>query len=157
MLVKCKGCGNKNERNDSFKVVVNEKNQYYCSEKEYLEIKEARETKKSVLDIINQIFGYEITNTAIYKELTEISNVHTYKKINSYLIDNKEFLIKTMNKSFQNEYGKIRYFATIIKNNIRDYIPKQEEVHKQLGEITEIKYKPKERKKGLSEYLIETE
>ena len=66
MLVKCRICGNKTERNDAYKVVVNGKNEYYCSEKEYKQKQKQIADKEKTIKIINEIFGYEITNSALY-------------------------------------------------------------------------------------------
>lgn len=159
ILVKCK-ChdNNKIERDTAFKVIINGKNEYYCTEKDYLLIKEEKENRINCIENINKIFGYVITNTALFKELKLIAEIHTYKKINLYLMDNISFLEKVMSKEFSREYGKIRYFMTILNNNLQDYKLKQPEPIKQLDiEMIEVNYKSKERKKNLSEYIEELE
>lgn len=158
MLVKCKCHSEKIDRGTAFKVVVNNKNEYYCTEENYLKIQEDKEIRKNLLDKINNIFGYVITNTSLYKELSEISKIHSYSKINSYINENSQMLEKYMGKSFNNEYGKIRYFTTIIKNNIKDYIMSTPVAIKQTdAEIIGVKYKPKMRKKSIDDYLDEVE
>ena len=73
-------------------------------------------------------------------------------------MDNINFLEKVMSKDFSNEYGKIRYFITILNNNLQDYKLKEPETIRQSNsEIIEVNYKPKERKKNLSEYIEELE
>jgi len=67
-------------------------------------------------------------------------------------------LQKFMSKSFTSEYGKIKYFTTILKNNLKDYIVAKSEVVKELREeIIISKYKPINRKKSLSEYINDLE
>ena len=159
ILVKCK-CheNNKIERDTAFKVIINGKNEYYCSEKYYLLIKEEKENRIKCIENINKIFGYTITNTALFKELKIIAEIYTYKKINSYLMDNNNFLEKVMSKDFSSEYGKIRYFITILNNNLQDYKLKEPEAIRQSYiEIIEVNYKSKERKKNLLEYIEELE
>ena len=159
MLVNCKcHIGNKIDRDIAYKVVVNNKNEYYCTEKDYLKIINDKENRKILLEKINDVFGYIITNTILHKELSEISNIHTYNKISSYIQDNKSQLEKFMKKDFDTEYGKIRYFSTILKNNLVDYkIPKKEKDKEINVEIISVKYTSKNRKKNLNEYLDEFE
>lgn len=88
LLVKCKACGQKIDRNDAFKVVVGGKNAYYCNEEEYLAILKEREDKKMMYDLINQIFGYTIVNTALYKEINPLVETYGYTMISSYLKEN---------------------------------------------------------------------
>lgn len=159
MLVYCKcHIGHKIDRDTAFKVIVNNKNEYYCTEKDYLKIKEDKDTRKYLILKINDVFGYIITNTALSKELSELSKVYSYTKINSYVTDNMNELQKFMSKSFNNEYGKIRYFSTILKNNLKDYIVSTPVAVKQSdAEIIGVRYKSKTRKKSMDEYMDEVE
>lgn len=159
MLVNCKcHTRNKIDRDSAFKVVVNSKNEYYCSESDYIKIKKDKENRKNVLDKINSIFGYVITNTVLHKEISELSKIYSYLKIYSYINENSQMLENYMAKSFNNEYGKIKYFTTIIKNNIKDYTVSKQESNKQSdAEIVSVKYTPKTRKKSMDEYLSELE
>jgi len=158
MLVKCKCHSVKIDKDIAFKVIVNSKNEYYCSEREYLELKEKKEGRKILLEKINNVFGYTITNTILNKELSELSKVYSFTKMNSYVNENMIELQKFMSKSFTSEYGKIKYFTTILKNNLKDYIVAKSEVVKELREeIIISKYKPINRKKSLSEYINDLE
>lgn len=122
MLVKCRVCGKKNERNESFKVTVKGKNLYYCNAKEFEEMNIENESRLKVIDLTFEIIG-ETTNTSVFKELTAISKVHTYKKMLSYMEENLDVLFESMhNASSSNEYGKIRYFMAILKNSLGDYV-----------------------------------
>jgi len=159
MLVHCKcHVGKKIDRDTAFKVIVNNKNEYYCTEKEYLKIIEGKESRKFLILKINDVFGYVITNTALSKELSEISKVYPYTKISSYVTDNMNELQKFMSKSFNNEYGKIRYFSTILKNNLKDYIVSTPIAVRQTdAEVVPVRYKSKTRKKSMDEYMDEVE
>lgn len=153
MLVKCRSCSNKIERNDAYKVTINGKNEYYCNEKEYKQKLKQVENKDNTFKMINEIFGYEVINSAIFKELKEISAKHPYDKIYSFLCDNKAMLERSMSKTFTSEYGKIRYFTTIIKNNIVDYIQVEDEpyITDNEYEVLDIKYKPKKKRRAMSD------
>ena len=150
ILVKCKICGTKIERNDAYKVVVKGKNEYYCNEKEYKQKLKQKVDKDNTINIINEIFGYEVTYSTINKELKELSANHSFEKIYSYLYDNKSMLERSLSKTFSSEYGKIRYFSTIIKNNIVDYVMDDEPyITENEYEVLDIKYKPKKKRRAM--------
>lgn len=150
-LVKCRICNNKIERNDAYKIINNGKNEYYCNEKEYKQKQKQIADKANIINLINEIFGYEVANLTIHKELKDISEKHSYEKISSFLYNNKEMLERNMKKSFSSEYGKIRYFTTIIRNNIVDYIPIEDEpyITNNEYEVLDIKYKPKKKRRAM--------
>ena len=150
ILVKCRICGNKVERNDAYKVVVNGKNEYYCNEKEYEQKKKQTIDKENTIKIINEIFGYEITNSVFFKELKALSENNSYEKIYSFIYDNKQMLDRALSKDFTSEYGKIKYFSAIIKNNIVDYVIYDESyITNNKYEILDIKYKAKKKRRAM--------
>lgn len=154
MLVKCKICGNKIDRKCAFKVIVNEKNNYYCTEEEYNEWKSNKDIKDSIYEVIFNIFGHKTINTILYKEINEIGNLYGYKNILNYINDNKNYLYSVMQKEFKSEYAKIRYFSAILKNNISDYTKKlpPEVIKKVEADIPKDNFKPRKRKKCISEF-----
>jgi len=76
-------------------------------------------------------------------------------KIVSYLQDNRDALEALMSKKqFTSEYAKIRYFSTVVKNGLSTYVMSPPEVIKKTdNEFYESKYKPKPRRKCLSEII----
>ena len=74
--VKCRKCGARIDQKTAFKVVVGKVNTYYCNEQEYNEIISARQIKDDTYKCINKIFGYVVTNTAIFKEINAHTKVH---------------------------------------------------------------------------------
>lgn len=154
-MVKCKICKNKIERDDAFKVVIKDKNNYYCNALEYEQHNIEKESRFKSIDLIFEIIG-ETTNTNLFKEITEITKVHSYTKLLNYLEANQLELHKVMNKDFGNEYGKIRYFSTIVKNQIGDFKDKEinEEVTVHADIIEEVKYKPT-KKKTFADFIDE--
>lgn len=157
MLVKCKGCSNKVDRKEAYKVVINNKNNYYCNVNEYEQLNIEKESKAKVLELVFEIIG-ETTNTAIYKELTDISKVHTYKKILDYIEENYIKLNEIMSMQFEREYGKIRYFTAIIKNEIGDFVATINEENDEeldlIDQIEDVKYK-QTKVKSFNDYLDE--
>ena len=130
MLVKCRICGNKIDKVKAFKVLNGTINMYYCSEEEYKDSLKANISKDNVFKSIEKIFGYKCTHTSIFKELSEISKIYSNEKIGIYLEENEEYLRKIMLKEFSGEYGKIRYFSTILRNNLQNYKHKTVDVKK---------------------------
>ena len=159
MLVKCQVCGNKVERDIAFKRVVKGKNLYYHSEAEYFADKEKKrnavEDKDRVYDLITKIFGYEIQNSALFKEWIAWNKLKNNEIIAKYLEDNETYLTRAITRSTSSEYARIRYFSAILKNDLADYKPKveinPEPVSVNIDETYQTKYKPKVRVMSLEE------
>ncbi len=153
MLVKCRICNNKIDRADAYKVIVNNKNNYYCNETEYQTWALKKEIKDNTYNLIYEIFGRKITNTILFKEVGELSEIYTYEKILAYLEENKEYLYNVMKKTFSSEYAQIRYFTAILKNNLSDFhYEKEEQIKKVDMDIPEYKFSRKSKRKPLSDY-----
>lgn len=153
-MVKCRVCGEKVDRLLAYKVVIDGKNHYYCTEKEYRDLLAQKEVKDNTYNLINEIFGRKVTNTALFKEINVLLETHTYEEIQSYLQDNEDYLCRVMSKDFQSEYAKIRYFSTILKNNMADFQQKVEVkiVRDVKIDVSESKFKRKNKRKPLVEY-----
>ena len=145
MLVKCKVCGEKIERDIAYKRVVNGKNFYYHSQKEY-EAEEAKkkkvaEDKDKVYRLICDILGEEeILNTALWKEKTIWNKAFSDEIIAKYLAENKDYLTSAVSKLSGTEYAKIRYVSAVLKNSLRDFKPKAEEQPKPKIVVEETIY-----------------
>jgi hypothetical protein len=150
---KCRICGTPHNTEDAYKVVVNNKNQYYCSQEEYekdlVRKKKAAEDKDGVYRLICDIFGeQDIISTALYKEWAVWNKVADNEKIAQYLEENKEYLASVIARLFSSEYAKIRYLSTIIRDKIKGFVPKVKVVEKPkmvVEEHYETKYKSKGR------------
>lgn len=156
MKPKCQICKKEIDKDNCYKTP--KKNGgffYYCSETEYLEMVKQKELRSKVHKKIEDIIGVTI-NSAINKEIAVWNTVADFNTIYEYLCKNEDFLYKVIhNKSFDTEYGKIRYFSAIIKNNIKDFKVQGEKKEPQRPvdtEIYEVKFKPKKRKKCLADY-----
>jgi len=156
MLVKCKICGNKADRNEAYKVVVDGKNHYYCNKNEYNEWRKKKDIKDRVYNLIYEIFDRKVTNTILYKEIGELADVYTYEKILAYLTDNENYLTSAIKKSFVSEYAQIRYFTAILKNSLTDFQFEREpkvEINKlDMPDVSNNQFSRKKKKKSLSEY-----
>lgn len=159
-LVKCRNCGEQIDKVMAYKVVVGKLNHYYCTEAEYIseqeKIAQSKAIKDSVYSAINEIFNRQVTNTAIFKEMSEIAGVYGYDLLGDYLRENKQYLCQQLNKSFKSEYAQIRYFSTIAKNSMSDFKLKrklQSSVVKQSSfEMVETNFTARQPRKGF-EYI----
>lgn len=155
--VKCRKCGSQIDQNTAFKVVVGKVNTYYCNEKEYDLVLAERKVKDDTYECINKIFGYIITNTAIYKEINALVKVYGYELILSYLQENFDYLHSLMSRDFEKEYGRIRYFSVVLSNNLADYKKAQEvnveesAIREVVVDMPEIHYKRKNKRRALDE------
>lgn len=152
MLVKCKCHGIKIDRATAYKVVVNGKNNYYCSEEDYKRCNYKKEIENKTYDKIFNIFEYQPERKTLDKEIKSLANMYSYEKIYNYLSQNEEYLNKVMHKDFDNEFGKIRYFSAILKNQLPAF-KEIKQIDKVVNyEVTDMKYNPKPRKKSLKEF-----
>ena len=170
-LVTCRICKTQIDKVLAFK--FGEK-QYCCSETEYLQKLEAdrkaeeekeksKELNRRNFMVISEIFGYEVTNSALFKELSELSDIYDKENVYSYIRDNFELLKRALDSiDFKKEYGKIKYFTAIIRNNIVDYlnIKKDENEEKEYikyveYDCPETKYKNKNKRRSLYEIEME--
>lgn len=132
----------------AFKVVIKDKNTYWCSEECYKLYCEAQEKQAKInaeydeiFELTKEIFGYEFTGYSLLKrEINTWEKVGTRGKIISYLKENKDWLSTTMSKEFANDYNRVRYYSTIVASKLHDYKPKAAEVEKPKVVIDETIY-----------------
>lgn len=142
---KCKICGSDLDTKTAYKVTdKNGKNKYYCSSEEFeteeARKKKAKENRDKVYYLICDMFGYEIVNTKFFAEWLLWNKLKSDEIIYKYLRDNETYLQQVCDKSYKNEYNKIMYFSAILKNSLRDYVPKVEAVEKPKVEVEETIY-----------------
>ena len=142
---KCRICGTPHDTKDAYKVVVNNKNQYYCSQIEYEQDlarkKKAAEDKDKVYYLICDIMGEkEIISTALYKEWNVWLKVADNEKIAHYLEENKAYLSSVIARLSSSEYAKIRYLSTIIRDKIKGFKATVEAAEKPKVVIDETIY-----------------
>ncbi len=130
---KCKICGKQLDTNTSYKITdKNGKNKYFCSQSEYeteeARKKKAKEDKDKVYQLICDIMGEkDIINTILWKEWTIWNKVADNEKISKYLEENKDYLSSMIGRLDSSEFARIKYLSTIIKDKIKEFVPKIEE------------------------------
>lgn len=125
----------------AFKVIIKEKNTYWCSEEcynKYLADKEKQEKINAeyneIFKLTQQIFGYELTGYSLLKkEIVTWEKLATRQKIIAYLNENKDWLGDVMNKEFASDFNRVRYYSTIVAGKLHDWKPKEK-----VGEVPKI-------------------
>ena len=132
----------------AFKVVIKEKNTYFCDENcynRYLADKAEQEKINAeydeIYELTKQIFGYEFTGYSLLKrEINTWEKVGTRAKIIAYLTDNKDWLSKVMSKEFSSDFNRVRYYSVIVAGKLHDFKPKPVEVEKPKVVVEETIY-----------------
>lgn len=162
MLVKCQHCKNKRiDRDTAFMVRGGQRNLYYCNEEEWQQEQDAKKWREALHNEIDDIFQYEVRNTALYKEWAVWNRLANDHELFCFLRDKYHLVRKSMRREFSSEYGRIRYFSAFIKNQIADYknaIKKR--VQPQEPKTVEIDfefYEPKRQKKKARKGLADIE
>lgn len=122
----------------AFKVVIKEKNTYFCTEEcynKYLADKEKQDKINAeydeIFELTKQIFGYEFTGYSLLKrEINTWEKVGTRAKIIAYLTENKEWLSNVMSKEFASDFNRVRYYSVIVAGKLHDFKPKAIEAEK---------------------------
>lgn len=150
MLVKCRICGNKIDRNVAYKIRNKNVNEYYCDQNEYLEKLEKIKIKDNIYEKVFDIFERKVTNTALFKELSELEEIYGYEKIYQYLCKNEKYLANVLCKEFKSEYAQIRYFSTILKNSLADFKIESKQPEKRVEvDMPTVKYSQRKKRKSL--------
>lgn len=137
MLVKCRLCGKKIDKEDAFQAPTGGGRFYFCNEEE-AKIKEEEKRKKieeqvkikeeskqrridPVYEEVASIFGYRIQNSTLFKEMKLWRELCDDEKILAYLQENKDYITNAVSRLDSSEFAKIRYFSAILKNSLKDF------------------------------------
>lgn len=125
--VTCKICGQKIEKESAYCITkINENtgkktNSYYCSEEEYLEDKEKKELWKKVLVAVDDILGYTCISKTKVNMIKEIEEHYSRKQLYNCLINNADEIKRYLEqKNIYEEYGRLSYIFSCVKNKIKD-------------------------------------
>lgn len=154
MLVKCKCCGNKIERESAYKVITDNGNKYYCNKAEYEAMQKEKADKDAIYAEIVDIFGYKIQNSALFKEWKCWNELASNEKILSYIQENKDYIKGAVGRINGTEYARVRYVSAILKNSLVDYkveLRKEPEKIAVDCEIYEAPISTRKKRRGLSE------
>ena len=130
MRAKCRICGRQLDTNTAYKIVdKNGKNKYYCNKDEFeaeeARKKKAKKDKDKVYRLICDIMGEkEIINSILWKEWVVWNKVADNEKIGKYLEENRDYLSSVIGRLTSSEFARIRYLSTIIKDRIKEFVPR---------------------------------
>ena len=144
----CRYDKNQLDTKTAFKVVIKEKNTYFCDEvcyNRYLEEKAEQEKINAeydeIYELTKQIFGYEFTGYSLLKrEINTWEKVGTRAKIIAYLTENKDWLSNVMSKEFASDFNRVRYYSVIVAGKLHDFKPKPIEAEKPKVVVEETIY-----------------
>ena len=149
-MARCNCRYDKNQLNTktAFKVVIKEKNTYFCDEScynKYLADKEKQDKinteYEEIYELTKQIFGYEFTGYSLLKrEINTWEKVGTRAKIIAYLTENKDWLSGVMSKEFASDFNRVRYYSVIVAGKLHDFKPKAIEAEKPKVVVEETIY-----------------
>jgi hypothetical protein len=155
---KCRYCQTNTNTDDAYFAMIGKQRAYFCNEEHYGLFMQEREIKKKqemealeaarqkkkerenatqqskehkdrayylICDIIGR---KQIINTALWKEWAIWNKVADNAIIGQYLEENKDYLCKTMSRIDNNEFLRIRYLSSILKNGLGDYKPRPKPV-----------------------------
>ena len=145
---KCRLCKAELDTKEAYKVIIKDRPAYFCNYTHYEEFdaeikkqEKAKELKEKFYNLFCEILGVQgITNTALFKEKSEINKVFSDDVIVSFLEENKEWIRDTVSRLSSGEYGRIRYVSAILKNRLGDFKPKTIELEKPKITVNEDFY-----------------
>ena len=148
MKCNCKYDKKQLDTKTAFKVVIKEKNTYFCDENcynKYLEDKAEQDKINAeydeIYELTKQIFGYEFTGYSLLKrEINTWEMVGTRAKIIAYLTENRDWLSNVMSKEFASDFNRVRYYSVIVAGKLHDFKPKPVEAEKPKVIVDETIY-----------------
>lgn len=137
MLVYCKICRKKIDRDSAYKVVGKNGNNYYCNKEEYLEKERATAEYRYIFKKYSDILSADSSKISlIVSETKKIieefgsTEVYNYLSNNEKLIKDTVYYKKNNGENFNNFYSLIKYVSGIIKNGINDNKNKKNNIPK---------------------------
>ena len=135
-IVKCQDTGEKSTNDKAYKAP---NGKYYSSAEAYQEIAAQKEARNECINYLYELLDYDDipAPTAMYKLLDEMKKCG-YDVILTTLERCEDKILWALNhKEFNNEYNKIKYIMTIVRNNIVDVY--KEKKDKKKADIIDFK------------------
>lgn len=133
---KCTHCKKELTTDIAYKVNINGRNKYYCTEEEYKTIQSEINDKNKCLETISTILNIPFVPPMMLREINDLTKFYSYIVINRTFKDNEKNIRWFIeNRDSGSEYGKIKYIMTIIKNNINTTYKKYIKEQQQLVEM----------------------
>lgn len=131
---KCQVCQKELTTDKAYKVNINGRSKYYCSEDEYRDLIKQQEDRQHCLELISKYMRLKFATPHIQKEVNKLKEYYDYIVIEKCFKENESTISWFLdNNDNSSEFGKSRYIFTIIQNNIN----KTDRKHKK--ELEEMK------------------
>jgi YHS domain-containing protein len=141
---KCQICSKELTNDKAFKVEINGRRKYYCSEEEYNDYVKQQDERQHCLDIVAKYMRLKFATPYIQKEINKLKEYYDYIVIEKCFKENESTISWFLdNNDNSSEFGKCRYVFTIIQNNIN----KTDKKHKK--ELEEMKQMFKENQNNI--------
>lgn len=159
--VKCKYCLNELLQCDAYGITnEKEKKEYFCNEDHYIKRNNDKKNREIILNCCDEIFGLKVSMDKLFlKELKIFLETSKGEVVANYLKDNiLELDMAMSDKNFNLLNYKIKYFFAIVRKNIDVYkkiadAEKKEELYSELEIIENVSFKPRHKKKTISEII----
>lgn len=153
---KCRACGKSLTTDSAYKIVVGEKNVYFCNKQEYKEYEEAelvRKQKTEKLNCAKEWFEYILRDegyiqwSLVLRLIEELELGYSIEQIAEYLESEATDLKRALgNKKFKNFYNTIQYLRAVIYAQINEYFELDKEPEKRETVVLEDFYMPEKTK-----------
>ena len=159
---KCKYDKKQLDTKTAFKVVIKDKNTYFCDEEcynKYLADKAEKEKLQAehdeIFELTKQIFGYDFQSRGLLRrEVDAWVKISAMQKIIAYLKENQSWLTNVMSREFESDFNRVRYYSVIVSGKLHDFKPKTEsvvqEAHMEVCGVETNNYKSTQTRRGLA-------
>ncbi|HDK7194908.1 TPA: hypothetical protein PTV74_003215 [Clostridium botulinum] len=133
---KCRICKKELTTDTAYKVVIDNKNAYYCNEEEYKNTLKTKQLKDNCYNTIKNMLNEPFVTPMMKKEINKLKEFYDYIVIEKTFKECEENIKWFLsNKEYSTEYAKIRYIITIIQNNINSVYKRYTEELKEMEKL----------------------
>ena len=116
---KCQICQKELTTDKAYKVTINGRSKYYCSEDEYNDLIKQQEERQHCFDIVLKYMGLKFATPQVKQEVNKLKEYYEYRVIEKCFKENENAIHWFLNHNENSSvFGKCRYVFTIIQNNI---------------------------------------
>lgn len=161
---KCKLCGKVVNRETGYSISINNKNNWFCNENEYQSWQKERNDEANFRLDLQTLFGLNLNIRQdkswdmINSFFNSLRKKYSREEIYWYFDCNIDKISNILNKkSFDSEFGMMRYLITVVNNEIKTFIEdvpvpaKQDEVVEvEDFYMAPVRYRPSNLRRAMS-------
>ena len=167
-MFKCRYCGKVEKSKKDMFFIKGERNEnlYFCNEDEFHLWLDEQNKERKFMEDAQFLFDMNLTIVnptswkAIAKCVENLRRGFSRDEVLYFIESYMDKLCKILSrKSFDNEYGMVRYLSVVLENNIAEYLksnplPKETQSEATDFYMSPVKYKPSNQRRAM--VLIET-